>query len=164
MPAGVYCASNRINIGNNQVNGAAFVAPTLSIPSGGGTSTFKGYTGLYNNVGGLLMDAYGPSGVQSSTHGASTKGAIFAGNGPANIPGGGTTLACSGANSCGFVEAVSLNFPGSNSTYQGLGPPIGGTVSTTATIVNTTTYTLPGTTTPGTTGTTVVTQKVRLRQ
>jgi hypothetical protein len=163
MPAGVYCASSKINIGTNQKNGAAFIAPQISIPSGGSNNVFVGFPGLYSSDGGLELDGYGPSGVQSATHGASVKGAIFAPTGPVDVPGGGTTLACAGSNSCGFIEAISINFPSDGSTYQGLGPPIGGTVSTT-TIVSTTTVTLPGTTAGGSTGTTTLGTNPSLRQ
>jgi len=61
------------------------------------------------------------------------------------------------------MEAISLNFPSNGSTYQGLGPPIGGTVSTT-TIVSTTTVTLPGTTSGGTLSTTTIQQNPGLHQ
>lgn len=162
LPSGVYCASTKIDVGTSQKNGAAFIAPSISVPGGGGAN-YVGYPGLYNAYGGLYLDGYGPSGVQSSAHNSSMKGAIFAPNGSADIPGGGTTLACAGSNSCGFIEAVAINFPGDGGTFQGLGPPIGGTVSTT-TIVSTSTYTLPGTTSAGSTGTTTVQKKIRLRQ
>jgi hypothetical protein len=165
LPAGgVYCASQKINVGTDQKNGVAFIAPSISLPGGGsGNNVFVGYQGLYNTDGGLLYDGYGSAGVQSSTKGASMKGAIFAPTGTADIPGGGTTLACSGSNSCGFIEAISINFPSDGSTFQGLGPPIGGTVSTT-TIVSTTTVTLPGTTSGGSTGTTTLGTNPSLRQ
>jgi hypothetical protein len=162
LPSGVYCGSGKINVGTSQQNGAAFIAPAISIPGGGG-GKFVGYPGLYNPYGGLYLDGYGPSGVQSSAGNSSMKGAIFAPKGSVDVPGGGTTLACAGSNSCGFIEAVAINFPSDGSTYQGLGPPIGGTVSTT-TIVSTTTVTLPGTTSGGSTGTTTLDQDPGLRQ
>jgi hypothetical protein len=163
LPAGVYCASQKISVGSNENNGSAFIAPQVAIPSSA-NGTFVGYPGLYNQYGGLYADGYGSGGVQSSAANVSVKGAIFAPVATAKIPGGGTTLACSGSNSCGFIEAVAINFPSNGGTYQGLGPPIGQTTSTTATIVSTQTFTLPGTTSPGSTGTTTVQQKVRLRQ
>jgi len=164
VPSGVYCASTKINVGTNQANGAAFIAPAISISgSGGGSSVFRGYPNLYNQYGGFYLDGYGASGIQSSAHNASIKGALFAPTGSIDVPGGGTTLACAGANSCGFMEAISLNFPSNGSTYQGLGPPIGGTVSTT-TIVSTTTVTLPGTTSGGTLSTTTIQQNPGLHQ
>jgi hypothetical protein len=141
------------------------VGPSVQFNAG---TQFSGYTGLYPGYGGLLADGYAPDsvsgGIQSPDSGASTKGAIFAPQGSAKLPGGGTALLCPNSiASCGFWEAVSINLPGDNSTYQGEGPPIGGTVSTT-TVLSTTTVTLPGTTSPGSTGTTTLQQQIRLRQ
>jgi Flp pilus assembly protein TadG len=126
LTAGVYCSSQGLTINSNQTNGVAFVAPDISVSQSG--DTIKGNTALYSTEGGLLFYAYGTGGVASTgQNGDSIKGAIFAPLGAARIPGGGTINACSGSNSCGFIQAKTIAYPGSNSTYKGLGPPIGGT-------------------------------------
>lgn len=164
-PAGLYCSSGSINLKADQTNGAGFIAPSISFVSG---AQFVGDTDLYGAYKGLLADGYaagtgGGAGIQSPDKGASTEGAIFAPNGPANLPGGGTALLCGAIASCGFWEAVSINLPGDGSTYQGVGPEGPGVVSTT-TIVSTTTVTLPGTTSGGTLSTTAITQDPGLQQ
>jgi hypothetical protein len=164
-PPGLYCASSSISLKTDQTQGAGFIAPTIKFVQG---TQFKGDPDLYGAYKGLLADGYGPAaggggGIQSPDSGASTEGAMFAPQGPANLPGGGTALLCGAIASCGFWEAVSINLPGDGSTYQGLGPTGPGAVSTT-TIVSTTTVTLPGTTSGGTLSTTAITQDPGLRQ
>jgi Flp pilus assembly protein TadG len=121
VPApGVYCATQSITIKCDgcTINNVAFVAPTIFWPSRDGRITASQQ--IYAQYGGLLFYAYGAGGVNMSGAGNSWSGGIFAPNGDAHLNGkDGSVLV-------GYVEADTISIPGSNITWIGTGPSIGG--------------------------------------
>jgi hypothetical protein len=159
LAAGLYCTSNSLTV--NQAGLTAlnvgYVAPSIGWSSG--TDRLTGYTGasgtdpnMYAQYGGLLFFAYGSSGINASGSGNSFTGAVFAPLGNVQLSGGSSLAYCGGVltNACGFFEGLTVQLSGSDGNWTGLGPPIGGT-STTTTQTITTTTTVVGTTDPGTT-------------
>jgi Flp pilus assembly protein TadG len=124
LPSGVlYCAnaSISINCAGCTINNVAFAAPKISWTSKDGRIT--AYDGIYPQYGGLLFYAYGSgsNALDMSGRNNSWSGGIFVPNSDAHLNGGdGTVLT-------GYIEAQKIEIPGSNITWIGTGPSIGGT-------------------------------------
>jgi Putative Flp pilus-assembly TadE/G-like len=158
--SGLYCADTSITVNQAGISltNAGFIAPAIGWSSG--TNSIKGYTGLYSSYGGLLFDAYSDTGgLNMSGSKNSWTGGIFVPNDNAQVSGGGAATPCAGTgdvvSGCGWIEARTIQLSGSDGSFRGLGPTVGGTTTTVTVPVSTTTT--PGSTTviisPGTTAT-----------
>jgi hypothetical protein len=152
---GLYCAGGALTINKTGIslNSAGFIAPSITWSSGNNVAS--GYTGdnRLAPYGGLFLDAYSNTGgLNWSGTGDSWSGAIFAPNDNAQVSGGGVTGVCAGfgngtATNCGFIEGSTIQVSGSGGVWQGLGPGQGGTTTTVAsTITTSSTVTIAGTT------------------
>jgi len=121
VPApGVYCAATSIQIkcAGCTINNVALVSQTIMWSSKDGRITAN--NAIYPQYGGLLFYAYGAGGLNMSGSGNSWSGGIFVPNSNAHLNGG------SGAVLIGYIEADKIDIPGSNITWIGTGPSIGG--------------------------------------
>lgn len=120
-PPGVYCAKTSIQIKCDActINNVAMVAPLIFWSSKDGRITAN--QAIYPQYGGLLFYAYGAGGLNMSGSGNSWSGGIFVPNSNAHLNGGNGTVLT------GYIEADTIDIPGSNITWIGTGPSIGGT-------------------------------------
>jgi hypothetical protein len=130
--SGLYCATTKVTINQEglALTNAGFVAPDISWSSKNDELT--GYTGLFYQYGGILFDAYAGD-LNFSGSGDSWTGAIFVPLGNGQVSGGGVKGNCAGelADSCGFVEAQTVQLSGSGGVWHGLGPSLDGASTTT---------------------------------
>jgi Putative Flp pilus-assembly TadE/G-like len=115
--------------------------PDLTVSASGLTAS------ITTNTQGAPDSATSSAVVDQSGGGYAFKGAIYAPFGHADMTGSGNQALCPTPGSgCGFLEAWTIRLAGAGADWQGLGPgqPGAGTVSTTTT-------TIPGTTTAGST-------------
>jgi hypothetical protein len=119
---GVYCAATSIQIkcAGCTINNVSLVAPTIMWSSANGRITAN--QSIYPQYGGLLFYAYGDrkGGLNMSGAGDSWSGGIFVPLDEAHLNG------ANGAVLTGFIEANTVQIPGSNITWIGTGPAIGG--------------------------------------
>jgi Flp pilus assembly protein TadG len=120
LAPGIYCANSQIKINcpGCVINNVAFVAPSIFWSSRDGRITAN--QSIYPQYGGLLFYAYGAGGMNMSGAGNSWSGGIFVPNAVAHLNGGNGTVLT------GYVEANTIEIPGSNITWIGTGPSVGG--------------------------------------
>jgi hypothetical protein len=163
-PSGIYCltgATATLTLSSNLAggNGYTFFAPCISV-SGGTYKSYQPPSGPAPSPPTLLYasgvdSACGGAAISIQGGGATINGDIFAPNGQVSLQGGGVSAGT------GFIESQTIKITGNSANFQGNGPIVSGTTTTTSTSVSTRTGTTdPGTTvtttTPGaTTGTTV---------
>ena len=121
LAPGVWCANKDIKIqcASCTINNVALVAETITWSTRFGRITAN--QAIYPQYGGLLFYAYGAGGLNMSGSDNSWSGGIFVPNGNAHLNGGNGTVLT------GYIEAKTIDIPGSNITWIGTGPSIGGT-------------------------------------
>jgi hypothetical protein len=144
---GIFCLGNSANstgtltisVNSGTFNGYTFFAPTNALQSNG--LTFSNATPPSGQPP-TVFDAYNGD-LTISGQSLSITGDIFAPKGTMVLSGGGATTGNGGQ---GFMEALKLDISGNFANFQGTGPLVGATTST-----STSTSTYPGTTVPGST-------------
>jgi Flp pilus assembly protein TadG len=161
---GVYCLTDLraqpvgragvLTLSNVTLNGGAgytLFAPCLSV-SGGTYTHYAPPSGPAPSPPTLFYasatDSSCPSGsaLTIQGQGATIDGDIFAPNGDVSLQGGGVSAGR------GFIESQTIGIQGNSANFQGTGPIVSGTTTTTTT----STITIPGFTDPGTTVTTTI--------
>jgi len=120
LAPGVWCANKDIKIQCTSctINNVALVGQTITWSTRFGRITAN--QSIYPQYGGLLFYAYGDGGINMSGSDNSWSGGIFVPNGSAHLNGGNGTVLT------GYVEAQTIDIPGSNIQWIGTGPAIGG--------------------------------------
>jgi hypothetical protein len=159
---GVYCWTSgllTINANGATFDGYTFFAPRIALSSNGMTfknapsasgqppTVFDAYgTDVISSTTGLDTCSFGaPTNCAFSMNGQSNSitGDIFAANGTVTLLGGGASTANGGE---GFIESLKLLVSGNFANFNGTGPTVGGTITTTT---STSISTRTGTTDPG---------------
>jgi Flp pilus assembly protein TadG len=119
-PPGVYCAKDSIRITCDGciINNVALISPGIFWSGKDGRITAS--NAILPQYGGLLFYAYGAGGLNMNGGGNSWSGGIFVPYSNAHLNGG------NGAVLIGYIEADTIDIPGSNITWIGTGPAIGG--------------------------------------
>jgi hypothetical protein len=154
-PPGIYClrgATALLTLSSDLTasNGYTFFAPCISV-SGGKYKYYRPPSGPAPSPQTLLYasgtdSACGGAAISIQGGGATITGDIFAPNGQVNLQGGGVSAGT------GFIESQTIKITGNSANFQGNGPVVSGTSTTTSTTVST----RMGTTDPGTTITTTI--------
>jgi Putative Flp pilus-assembly TadE/G-like len=153
-PPGIYCLtgstgtltlSSDLTKGNATAgSGYTFFAPCISV-SGGSYKAYRPPSGPAQSPPTIFYasapDSTCGSAISIQGGGATIDGDIFAPNGQVSLQGGGVSAGT------GFIESQTIKITGNSANFQGNGPVIGGTNTTTSTSVST----RLGTTDPGTT-------------
>jgi hypothetical protein len=155
-PPGIYCLtgatatltlSSDLTKGNSTAGtGYTFFAPCISV-SGGSYKSFRPPSGPAPSPPTIFYASAADSSCTSGSAisiqggGATIDGDIFAPNGQVSLQGGGVSAGT------GYIESQTIKITGNSANFQGNGPVIGGTSTTTSTSVST----RVGTTDPGTT-------------
>jgi len=159
IDASVTALENTITVtaSNTNFNGYTFVAPLIVVD--GGNNSFTYYSGAPQQTAlwgycGMLGTAICGDGVHmsGSVDGSDVTGSMFCG--PIDPPAGGATPKCwyggdgtTHSTFTGVMEGWQIEYTIKNATFNGVGPGIGGTTSTTTTITPGSTTITPGSTT-----------------